>query len=423
MTTRNITPCADNEGSIGTAALTWQNGRFYNLYCKGTPWVDVRAYGATGDGVTDDTAAIQTAISAVYAAGGGIVFFPIGTYLVDEILVYPKITYLGVFERYFGSILKLESGASGAGVLVSSAWRGNSATTSDPFIVRNLMIDGNSVAGKNGIIILNHNTLIDNVHVTGCGNNGIENRCTTANATEITGTQVEVRIQNSRIRDCGGHGFWSEGGAASSITTDGFFVNNIVDTITGNGVYIQNAAGWHIAGNHLYGIQKSGIVAEVCWATRITDNQVESYASSTTHAVYYGIYALCYGLGTSITHNHIWNNDAHSGGTAPRNMAAAASTGQTPVVTISDNEVYGNALDTGFYVDKGAGTAFLGSYHHNTAVNCLTAETVDPALLAQTAPTMTTTQRDALTPVNGMQIYNSTTAVFNFYENGAWVTK
>jgi len=38
-------------------------------------------------------------------------------------------------------------------------------------------------------------------------------------------------------------------------------------------------------------------------------------------------------------------------------------------------------------------------------------------------PRMTTTQRDALTAVNGMIIYNSTTAAFNFYENGSWVTK
>jgi hypothetical protein len=38
-------------------------------------------------------------------------------------------------------------------------------------------------------------------------------------------------------------------------------------------------------------------------------------------------------------------------------------------------------------------------------------------------PRMTTTQRDALTPVNGMIIYNTTTNQFNFYENGAWVTK
>ncbi|MFA4817989.1 MAG: hypothetical protein WC608_04695 [Parcubacteria group bacterium] len=38
-------------------------------------------------------------------------------------------------------------------------------------------------------------------------------------------------------------------------------------------------------------------------------------------------------------------------------------------------------------------------------------------------PRMTTAQRDALAPVNGMIIYNATTNQFNFRENGAWVLK
>lgn len=43
--------------------------------------VNVQDYGATGDGVTNDTAAIQAAIDAVVA--GGTLYFPNGTYLVD----------------------------------------------------------------------------------------------------------------------------------------------------------------------------------------------------------------------------------------------------------------------------------------------------------------------------------------------------
>ena len=38
-------------------------------------------------------------------------------------------------------------------------------------------------------------------------------------------------------------------------------------------------------------------------------------------------------------------------------------------------------------------------------------------------PRMTTTQRDAMTAVNGSIIYNTTTNVFNFRENGVWVAK
>jgi hypothetical protein len=47
------------------------------------PWVDVRAYRAIGDGVTDDTTAIQAAIDSLPAAGG-IVFFPTGDYLISS---------------------------------------------------------------------------------------------------------------------------------------------------------------------------------------------------------------------------------------------------------------------------------------------------------------------------------------------------
>jgi polygalacturonase len=44
--------------------------------------VNVRAYGAKGDGKTDDAAAIQTAIDAL--TSGGVVFFPSGVYRVES---------------------------------------------------------------------------------------------------------------------------------------------------------------------------------------------------------------------------------------------------------------------------------------------------------------------------------------------------
>jgi hypothetical protein len=55
------------------------------------------AYGAVHDGVTDDRAAIQRALDAAVAAGGGVVFFPAGTYLVTGglILTSNKVSLLG----------------------------------------------------------------------------------------------------------------------------------------------------------------------------------------------------------------------------------------------------------------------------------------------------------------------------------------
>lgn len=55
-----------------------------SLEVKGPrPWVDVRAFGAKGDGETDDTAAILAAIDSVPPMGGT-VLFPPGTYIVSR---------------------------------------------------------------------------------------------------------------------------------------------------------------------------------------------------------------------------------------------------------------------------------------------------------------------------------------------------
>lgn len=82
-----------NDSSTYPNQLTQnQSGSFKGLSLQGPlPYADVTAFGAKGDGVTDDTAAIQAAINFVCGGFTGIgidsgvtVFFPTGRYIVSQ---------------------------------------------------------------------------------------------------------------------------------------------------------------------------------------------------------------------------------------------------------------------------------------------------------------------------------------------------
>ncbi len=76
---------------------------------------DVRTFGATGDGITNDAPAIQSAIDAAANAGGGTVYLPAGMYLLQgrSLMLESGVTVEG--ER--GTVLRADSG----GVLLACA--------------------------------------------------------------------------------------------------------------------------------------------------------------------------------------------------------------------------------------------------------------------------------------------------------------
>ncbi|KAL2017482.1 hypothetical protein VTK56DRAFT_2078 [Thermocarpiscus australiensis] len=102
-------------------------------------WRNVKDYGAVGDGVTDDTAAINRAISDGNRCGvnclsssvkGAIVYFPVGTYLVSKPII-----------SFYNTQLVGEMGPSGTGedtgyptILAASSFTGFGVITSDVYL-------------------------------------------------------------------------------------------------------------------------------------------------------------------------------------------------------------------------------------------------------------------------------------------------
>lgn len=71
------------------------------LKLNNVPWIDVRTYGATGDGATDDTAAITAAIAAT-PTNGIISFEPGANYLITG---DPALTFDGQYQIHFNGCI------------------------------------------------------------------------------------------------------------------------------------------------------------------------------------------------------------------------------------------------------------------------------------------------------------------------------
>lgn len=109
---------------------------------------DVRSYSAKGDGVTDDSTAVQAAITAAASAGGGTVWFPIGTYLIGTTLTISgdNINLAGVG---WGSVIRAKSGLN-ADLIKTPTTSGSSRKYC---VIRDLQLDGNKAGQTAGHVV------------------------------------------------------------------------------------------------------------------------------------------------------------------------------------------------------------------------------------------------------------------------------
>lgn len=94
------------------------------------------AYGALGNGVADDTAAVALAVAVLAAAGGGWLYFPPGTYILSQLAIPSNVRVFGNGRSV--TILKKLGGSAIPLIVGSDTTNGNSR-----ILIEGLTVDGN----------------------------------------------------------------------------------------------------------------------------------------------------------------------------------------------------------------------------------------------------------------------------------------
>lgn len=362
-------------------------------------YYNVKQYGAKGDNSTDDTSAIQAAITAANSAGGGTVFFPAGTYLISStISLAPLCRYQGA--HYYSSTIKQKNGANMTSPMLASAgYVNNNTTTDNPVQIENLGVNGNVAnngsSTSTGILLMSWLSTIRSCYVQNTPGDGIQIIDKNSAGTAITNTQVENRILDCKILNAGAHGIHATDytSGTTHANTDGFIHNCIIDNPALNGIYLERSAGWLVDNNHLYTVGGKAIAGANAFGTRVAENYIEAgfglTANANGTAFQAGIeLSVIAGYGAIIENNLVvMTTDPANGNTFYYIRALANASASVAYCKVHGNLINGlnNSNHIGLRSQNVAGTLDLAE-GMNTVVGFSAANTyslVSPTLLDQ----------------------------------------
>lgn len=174
--------------------------------------VNVRRLGAKGDGVTDDSAALQKAIDT---AKGRTILVPAGTYLISRPLTYTtsgnqpglRLHGEGMYQTIFdhrgpdGALLSLDGSGKHYAFQYGSVLQDFSIITNGP------------PAGKRGIDVrANWHLTIHRVRIHGMGGDGIHIHNHNAAMSPVSDSDASayMELRQVRLTRNGGYGLWTE---------------------------------------------------------------------------------------------------------------------------------------------------------------------------------------------------------------------
>ncbi|WP_223488583.1 M10 family metallopeptidase C-terminal domain-containing protein [Pseudomonas sp. A-RE-19] len=269
---------------------------------------NVQNFGAKGDGITDDTAAVQSAIDAAAAAGGGQVYMPTGTYIVsggaepsDGCLMLKSNVYL-YGDGMGATTVKV---ADGSDTKITGIIRSAYGEETHDFGVSNLTIDGNrdSTTGKidgwfNGYIPgeagYDSNVTLDSVEIKDCSGYGfdpheqtvnivIKNSVSHGNGLDgfVADFLSNSTFENNVAYDNDRHGF-----NVVTSTHDFTMTNNVAYDNGGNGIVVQRGSedipspsNITITGGEVYGNGAEGVLIKLSSEVTVAGVDIHDNAS------------------------------------------------------------------------------------------------------------------------------------------------
>lgn len=213
-------------------------------------WVSVKDFGAVGDGLTDDTAAIQKAIARVKALGGGVVYFPPGIYLISAALALASAT--GVSLKGSGALTSVIKATS-------TSINALAFTTCSGFTIEDLALANTGNATTAGLLLTDSGA----VAVSRCSVSGYRFSVDSNVAVNIDRTLTISGCTLDATADAAARSVRLRG---ASLTGSTLVVGGKWDsTTTGNGLELQgSASNVTLIGLNL-GRQAIGVLYESTW--------------------------------------------------------------------------------------------------------------------------------------------------------------
>lgn len=344
----------------------------------------VKAYGAIGDGVTDDTSAIQSAINAASASpNGGRVVFDIGVYKLTSTLTVPSfVTLEGPSLAQRASEYGIDPAQLGAMITGPTATTFDLVKNSDPtngntsIQIKNLWLGvGTSTSADVSAIVFDkvRRSRIENCYIRG------------AVTTSRLGVKLQGIHEHNVIRDCflEGCGIVSTGGnslrvlrcevaqGGVSITTgfdhriegcdiyqDGVGVG-VAYPAYPNCISVTNVEGLTVRGNEVTASRQHGINLIGVSKGMIQGNRVKN-SSQQTAGIWAGILLDTFSGGTPSADCVVSGNVSYDSGvnTQAYGVALLASVAGTTRITVQGNVFRGNTV-AGYVATAGLANIYL----------------------------------------------------------------